>query len=238
MTVRPATDPGAFPADPPSDPDCAGAIATHDWAAFGQVTTMVNHWSRPNWSPGTRAVYWLLTFSEPLLVGQVQECQAAIRHLGFDEIDRQSLHLTLGRIGLAEDLSLPQLKRLAAAVPRHRLPPAFPMTAIPMTASRGAVRFSVAPWTPVIVLHATLARAGRDAGLPPMNPSEYLRPHLGSAYCNRSLPASEVRATIEPLRRLPPVPLLVDRVQIVEMWRIEGAYQWRVVEEVSLPAPS
>lgn len=33
MTARLATDPGAFPADPPSDPDSAGAIATHDWAA-------------------------------------------------------------------------------------------------------------------------------------------------------------------------------------------------------------
>ncbi len=61
-------------------------------------------------------------------------------------------------------------------------------------------------------------------GLPPMESSGYLRPHLGLAYCNRSMTASEVRAAVEPLRLLPLVPLLVDRVQMVEMWRVEGAY--------------
>jgi len=37
------------------------------------------------------------------------------------------------------------------------------------------------------------------------------------------------------LRLLPLVPLLVDRVQMVEMWRVEGAYHWQVVEEILLP---
>ncbi|WP_331732491.1 2'-5' RNA ligase family protein (plasmid) [Streptomyces sp. NBC_00015] len=236
MTGRLVPHPASFPTDPPRDPDSAWAVATHDWQAFAEVTSMINHWDRPSWRPGTRAVYWLLTFSTPLLVDQARQCQEAIRHLGFDAIGMRRLHLTLGRIGLSDALFRSQLTSLAAEVRRHRLPPEFPLSAIPMTASRGAVRYSVAPWTPVITLHARLAQASSTIGLPPMDSSGYLRPHLGIAYCNRSLSASEVRAAVEPLRLLPPVPLLVDRVQLVEMWRVQGAYHWQVLEEISLPS--
>ncbi|WP_225887534.1 2'-5' RNA ligase family protein [Streptomyces canus] len=235
MTIRLVPHPASFPADPPPDPDSAWAVAAHDWHAFDEVTSMVNHWDRPSWRPGMRAVYWLLTFSTPLLVDHVRQCQEAIRHLCFDAIGMRSLHLTLGRIGVADALPRSQLTNLAAEVRRHRLPPGFPLSAIPMTASRGAVRYSVAPWTPVITLHSRLARASSTIGLPPMDSSGYLRPHLGIAYCNRPLPASEVRAAVETLRLLPPVPLLVDRVQMVEMWRVEGAYHWQVLEEILLP---
>jgi hypothetical protein len=38
------------------------------------------------------------------------------------------------------------------------------------------------------------------------------------------------------LRLLPPVPLFVDRVQMVEMWRTDAAYHWQIVEEMPLPA--
>jgi 2'-5' RNA ligase len=236
VTVRLVPHPASFPTDPPPDPDSAWGIAAHDWHAFDQVTTMIDHWDRPNWDPEMRAIYWLLTFSSPLLVDHAQQCRSVIRHLDLDEIDRESLHLTLGRIGLIDALPRSQLRRLAAAVRRQRLPHGFPLSAIPMTASRGAVRYSVARWTPVLALHAQLARASSTAGLPPMSSSGYLRPHLGIAYCNRSLPASEVRAAIEPLRLLPPVPLFVDRVQMVEMWRTDAAYHWQIVEEMPLPA--
>lgn len=235
MTVRLVPHPASFPADPPPDPDSAWAVAAHDWNAFDQVTTMVDHWDRPSWRPGMRAVYWLLTFSSPHLADQARQCQEAIGHLGFDAIGMRSLHVTLGRVAPADVLSRSQLNGLAAVVRRQHLPHGFALSAIPMTASRGAVRYSVAPWTPVITLHSQLARASSAVGLPRMSSSAHLRPHLGIAYCNRSLPASEVRAAIEPLRLLPPVPLFVDRVQMVEMWRVEGAYDWQVVEEISLP---
>ncbi|MDQ1043337.1 2'-5' RNA ligase family protein [Streptomyces sp. V4I2] len=175
------------------------------------------------------AFYWLLTFSSPRLADHAQQCQDAIRHLAFHEISTESLHLTLGRIGLTDGLPRTRIRSLADAVRRQRLPHGFPLSA-----SRGAVRYSVAPWAPVLALHAQLARASSTVGLPPMSASGYLRPHLGIAYCNRSLPASEVRAAIEPLRLLPPAPLFVDRVQIVEMRRADGAYRWQTVEEVLL----
>ncbi|MFG2783788.1 2'-5' RNA ligase family protein [Streptomyces prunicolor] len=194
---------------------------------------MVDHWDRTNWAPGTHAFYWLLTFSSMRLADHAQQCQDAIRHLAFDEISTESLHLAIGRIG-PTDLSRTHIRSLADAVRRQRLPHRFPLSAIPLSASRGAVRYSVAPWTPVLALHAHPARASSTIGLPPMSASGYLRPHLGIAYCNRSLPASEVRAAIEPLRLLPAAPLFVDRVQIVEMRRADGAYHWQTVEEVSL----
>lgn len=234
MTVRLVPHPASFPVDPPSAPDSAWSIASHDWYAFDQVTTMVDHWDRPNWTPGMRAFYWLLTFSSPRLADHAEQCQDAIRHLAFDEISTERLHLTLGRIGLTDTLSRTNIRSLADTVRRQRLPRAFPLSAIPLSASRGAVRYSVAPWTPVLALHAQLARASSTVGLAPMGASGYLRPHLGIAYCNRSLPASEVRAAIEPLRLLPPAPLFVDRAQIVEMRRADGAYHWQMVDEVLL----
>lgn len=52
---------GAFPADPPADPDDPTIVAAHDWTAFKQIKEITDHWERPGWEPGTRANHWLLT---------------------------------------------------------------------------------------------------------------------------------------------------------------------------------
>ncbi|WP_226962453.1 hypothetical protein [Streptomyces sp. C8S0] len=105
MTVLLHANPDVFPADPPRDPDDAAVIAEHDWAAFSQVTVMTNHWDRPGWTDETRAYYWLLTITDEAFVAHAQQCQRAVRDLGFDEIDQRRFHLTLGRIGLVEEVS-------------------------------------------------------------------------------------------------------------------------------------
>jgi hypothetical protein len=54
------------------------------------------------------------------------------------------------------------------------------------------------------------------------------------AYCNRAVPAREVRAAILPLRGLDPVELDVHHVELVELRREHRAYRWQVVHSLVL----
>jgi 2'-5' RNA ligase len=214
------------------DPD---VIAAHDWAAFRDVAEVHDHWQRPGWSPDMRAYYWLLEITDPAFTEQAAHCQDVIGRLrAFDLISPDGYHSTLGRIapvGAVDGHHLDHLVRLVHA----DTPRAFPLTAIPLTGSRGALRYSVAPWTPIIDLHRRLVAASEAAGLPRMTPSSRLRPHISIGYCNQLLPAEPVRAAVEPLRTLTPVQVLVDRVDLVELRREPAAYKWQVIHTVRLP---
>lgn len=219
----------AFPPAPPGSIDDPQVIAAHDWAAFDTVRQMKNHWDRPGWTETTRAYYWMLSFQNvPELLKQARFSQQELQHLQFDAIDEHGLHLTLGRIGRAEEVTSRQLDELCA-VASNGLPPAFDLSAIPMTASRGAIRYSVAPWTPLIALHASLAAMGERYGLPFRKPTSVLRPHVGIAYCNRIVDANAVRDAIRPLRDLPSVTVPIEHVELVELRREERAYRWRTL---------
>ncbi|MFD9038757.1 2'-5' RNA ligase family protein [Streptomyces bottropensis] len=229
------THPEAFPASPPYDLDDPGVIAAHDWAAFECISEMRDHWQRAGWSPGTRAYYWLLSITDPAFTDQAAHCQEVVRGLGaFDLISLGDFHATLGRVGLVDAVREDQLDRLARMVSADP-PQAFPLTAIPLTGSRGALRYSVAPWTPLVDLHRRLVAASAAVGLPAMKPSSRLRPHIGIGYCNQLLPAGPVRDAVGPLRALPAIPLLVDRVDLVELRREPAAYKWRVIHTIQLP---
>ncbi|QNT92366.1 RNA 2',3'-cyclic phosphodiesterase [Streptomyces griseofuscus] len=227
-------DTSAFPSAPPPDMADPKAIAAHDWAAFDRVEEMSNHWDRRGWTPSTRAYYWMLVFpAGSALAEHARNCQDEIRDLNFDSIDADGLHLTLGRIGTIEEVSLEQLDTLlatTAAMPTGR----FRLQAVPMTASRGAVRYSVAPWTPVLDLHSQLSVAGAQRQLPFRKPTAALRPHIGIAYCNRPTDASIVREAIRPLRDIDSVSLPVDHLHLVEMRREDRAYRWHVIDQVDL----
>lgn len=228
--------PDAFPIAPPPDLDDPGSITAHDWRAFDTLTEMQDHWQRPGWTSSTRAYYWLLTISdEPAFVAQARQCQEAVRHFqAFDLIDSESFHLTLGRVSDADTVKEPVLSRLVETV-QTSAPAAFTLSALPLTGSRGALRYSVAPWTPVIGLHQLLVAASASCGLPPMKSSSRLRPHIGIGYCGRTLPVGPVHDAVRPLRSLPPTALLIDRVDLVEMRREGASYRWRVVQTVNLP---
>ncbi|MEU0722820.1 2'-5' RNA ligase family protein [Streptomyces sp. NPDC006140] len=136
-------------------------------------------------------------------------------------------------MALAHDVDERQLHDLVEAV-QAEAPPAFELSALPLTGSRGALRYSVAPWTPIISLHQRLVAASFACGLPPMKSSSRLRPHIGIGYCRTRIPARPVQAVVKPLRSLPPVPLLIDRLDLVEMRREAAAYTWKMVRTVHL----
>ncbi|MER6548652.1 2'-5' RNA ligase family protein [Streptomyces sp. NPDC001250] len=209
-------------------------IAEHDWAAFDAVEEMKDHWDRPGWTSSTRAYYWMLTFPDATpLIDHAGRCQKELRHLAFDDIDADGLHLTLGRIGRVDEIDSRHLDRLVAEA-HERRPEDFTLRAVPMTASRGAIRYSVAPWTPVIQLHAALSVAGSESGIPARKPTSVLRPHLGIAYCNRPISAETVRDAIRPLREREAVDVPVRRVQLVELRREDRAYRWQVIQSLEL----
>ncbi|MFI0218235.1 2'-5' RNA ligase family protein [Streptomyces lydicus] len=225
----------SFPPAPPPTLVDASVIAGHEWAAFGKVSEMVNHWDRPGWTASTRAYYWMITFpGASALIQRARQCQQALRSLAFDDIAEDGLHLTLGRIGSSSEVSLDQLDRLIASVQVAASLP-ISLQAVPMTASRGAIRFSVAPWTPLIDLRIVLAEAGDSAGLPLRKPTSGFRPHIGISYCNRAVPAATVREVVRPLRALDAVEVEVKQVHIVELRREPSAYRWEVVRTLDLP---
>ncbi|MGC5000744.1 2'-5' RNA ligase family protein [Streptomyces sp. DT195] len=224
---------GAFPAVPPADPDDPTIVAVHDWTAFEQISEVTDHWQRPGWEPGTRAYYWLLTMPTAAFGNQIPQLQTAVSHLPYDPIPDGGIHLTLGRIGDTENTPRRAVHALLDDT-RLRMPDAFDLTAIPITASKGAIRYSVAPWTPLLALHTHLAQATAAAGLGPMKPSSHLRPHIGIAYSSRRWPATEVRTALEPMRNLSPSTLHVSKVDLVLMRRETGAYRWDTVAEVPL----
>ncbi|MGX1668590.1 2'-5' RNA ligase family protein [Streptomyces sp. NPDC055400] len=195
---------------------------------------MTNHWDRPGWTSSTRAYYWMLTFPDAdQLIDQARHCQKQLQRLGFDDVDEDALHLTLGRIGTADQVAPRQLDHLIATAHVVR-PEAFTLRAVPLTASRGAIRYSVVPWTSTIDLHAALGRAGSAVGLLPKKPTSALRPHIGIAYSNRRMPAHLVRDAVLPLRSLDSVTVPVQRVRLVELRREGHAYRWDVIHELEL----
>lgn len=237
MTPELDVYPGAFPHRPPADLDSPELLVDHDWRAFSAVEQMTNHWDRPGWTEGHRAYYWMLTFPDDSdLRRRAKDCQDALAHLGMDPVPEDGLHVTLARIGRTELVSNGQVRLLADMAEQLALT-TFRMAAHPLAGSRGAVRFTLAPWSPLVSLHAALSEIGQQVGAPGGKPTVAFRPHLGIQYSNRERPAAPVIESVARLRALQPVTLEISSVELVELWRTTGtspAYRWHVVRSVPL----
>lgn len=230
-------DPAAFPEAPPGDLSDEAAIAAHDWAAFSALDEMTDHWSRPGWSDGSRAYYWLLAFPDaPALTALASRCQEALAPLDLDPVPVDGLHITLTRVGAPDAVDSGQLSGLVHAA-EERPPAAFSLQAKPLAGSRGAVRLSLGPWEPLVRLHAALVQAGVERGIRAKKPTAIFRPHLSLAYNNRPRPAAPVVEAVAGLRTLPAVELQVGEVQLVELRRCGFEYRWDVLKSVPLTAP-
>ncbi|MFE1189997.1 2'-5' RNA ligase family protein [[Kitasatospora] papulosa] len=230
------TDPSAFPSAPPVSLDDPEVIVENDWRAFQGVERTADHWDRPGWSDEQRSYYWMHTFPDPgELLQRTQHCQHVLQHLGMDPVPADGLHVTVLRVGAADQVSTAQLEHLLDLT--QELPvAAFHVLAHPLAGSRGAVRYSLTPWKPLIRLHAALHTAGKQAGVPGGAPTTAFRPHLGIAYSNRERSAAAVIDAVAPLRSLPPVPLHFTAVDLVELRRQDRAYRWRIIRSVPLPS--
>jgi 2'-5' RNA ligase len=227
-------DSTAFPVEPPGDLNDHKGITAHDQSAFDALDEMVDHWSRPGWSDGARAYYWMLAFrGVPELKDLAQHCQEALSPLRLDPVPTDWLHVTLVRVGAPGSVDTAQLHALAGRA-RALLPEMFTVQATPLAGSRGAVRLTLTPWEPLVRLHAALAAANASVGLPARKPTALFRPHLSLAYNNRPRPARPVIETAAGLRSLPSVELSVADVQLVELRRSGAEYRWDVLESLPL----
>ncbi|MGE7433989.1 2'-5' RNA ligase family protein [Kitasatospora sp. NPDC001175] len=222
-----------FPADQPPSLTDPQVIADHDWKAFSEVTTMVNHWDRPAWAPGRRRLYWFITMDDARSVHALTaHCQ---KHLSRPELDLtpvDGLHITLSRVAVADDKEVESLVASARALCAELEP--FALQVLPLAGSRGAVRFSLAPWTPILRLTDVLVEAGAAVGAEVRTTADQLRPHLGIGYCNQEAPAEPLRKVIAGLRNLESVELAVPSVELVELRRDGRRYWWTSLARVRL----
>lgn len=226
----------SFPADPPISLDDPTSIISNDWRAFDGLTEMTDHWDRPGWDFHTRRYYWFLTVDHaPAVVRQAQECQQAIRHLELDNVPPDGLHVTVARIADVTEVPARKLTELLAAAERRcRDVAPFTVRAMPLSGSRGAIRFSLAPWRPLWDLHDAVRNACTDVGITKVKPTASFRPHLGVAYCNRSMPAAPVQQAVASIRTLPQVDFPVTDVRLVELRRGRRRYEWKTLSTISL----
>ncbi|MEY9840550.1 2'-5' RNA ligase family protein [Streptacidiphilus sp. EB103A] len=236
MTTQLDHDSRAFPPAAPADLNDARVIVDNDWSAFRSVETMADHWDRPGWVPGHRAYYWMLTFPQsPDLLAEAAHGQRAIDPFALDPVPGDGLHVTMNKIGSAGAVAPATVDRLARQADGAS-GGAFSIDAHPMAGSRGSIRFSLAPWEPLVRLHAALAVAGERAGVPGGKPVRGFRPHLGIAYSNRPQPAAPLIRAVGVLRGRAAVSLPIGHVDLVELRREERVYRWDVLHRVPLPA--
>lgn len=227
------TRPISFPADPPPSLTDPRVIADHDWAAFSAVTMMVNHWDRPGRSSGRRRLYWFITAEQaPDVHSLAERCQRQLARPELDHTAADGLHITISRVSAASEDMLATVAAAARARCAELDP--FVLQVLPLAGSRGAVRFSLAPWGPLLQLHSALTDVGTAAGVATAKPTSGFRPHLGIAYCNRPVPAEPIQRAITDLRRLEPAELPVSGVKLVELRRENHRYRWTTLEEIRL----
>ncbi|WP_330250729.1 2'-5' RNA ligase family protein [Nocardia sp. NBC_00565] len=231
-----ATSKRPFPPLPPASTSEAASIRSNDWSAFKELTSLEDHWTLKAWAPGRSGYYWYLTFDNPDLAALAGQCQKALADDDLDLMPTDGLHVTMMGVGNAQDVPDIELSRIVDAT-RERLSgfTPFDMSVGPLAGSRSAIRFSVAPWDPLLALHRALraaASAFRPASRLPET-SEF-RPHLGIAYINRKQSPNELVSDVSALRHIPPVTVRVDKVDLVELRREGRRYRWHDRAVISL----
>lgn len=226
-----------FPAQFPASGSDSESIRANDWAAFRQLSDLADHWTLKAWPPGKSGFYWYLTLDDPELLTMARHCQDRLGPEGMDPVPLDGLHITVLGIGDAVNVPVDDLDKV---VDRARCElsdfAALDLEIGPLSGSRSAIRFSVAPWDRLIELHRILYNCAKD-----VRPDQDLRvsadyrPHLGIAYINAARPAAELIDCVRELRELPPVAVTIGCVKLVELWRAEGRYCWREHAVISLP---
>jgi 2'-5' RNA ligase superfamily len=187
-----------FPARQPSLPEDPAATRDNDWRTFQALPGMEDHWPRPGWTPGRRSWHWMLAVDDDPVRQLARHCQDVLgtSPIGerLDPVPLDALHVTLGRIGFTDEID--QATALAAATEAASACAdlsAFPVEVGPLAGSRGALRFSLAPWTPLLTVHERLTRAtGRVLGDRCVMDTDAFRPHLSIAYAHDTIPMQEL----------------------------------------------
>ena len=226
----------AFPPELPPDLDDLDVIAGHDWSAFLALRHVDTHWQRPGWTPGRSSYHWMVTFTGCDAVHEhVAHSQRAVP-TAYDRVEVESVHLTLGRVAFTDEV--PEATALQAAQTAQRArprPTAFEIRFGPLTGSRGAIRFSVGPWTPLLAVHTFLASVTREVldGRCVMDTHQF-RPHVSIAYAHSRIPVTDVAAGLREWRAVSGPTVQVTAVELVRLERVDRSYRHHTLERVPL----
>ncbi|MGH2771254.1 MAG: 2'-5' RNA ligase family protein, partial [Actinomycetota bacterium] len=181
---------------------------------------------------GRRSYHWFITLSDqPALIDLARRCQQALAALQLDPVPPEALHLTLCRVAFTDQITATQARSVAEAA-RRRAGGLSPLRlgVGPLAGSRGAIRFTVSPWAPLMELHTRLTEATTAVLATGGGGTDRFRPHVSIAYSNRSVAASSVRDAIEPLRRLRPVQVTAEAAHLVVLREEQHTYRWETFE--------
>ncbi|MEV0437025.1 2'-5' RNA ligase family protein [Nocardia sp. NPDC050413] len=226
-----------FPPCCPDSLDDAGEIRRNDWTAFSSLSRMENHWEIKPWPPGTSSFYWYLTFGhDDALASTANACQDALESFPLRPVAVETLHMTLLKVGGFDTVESFVLERVIDnACNALKSVSRFELEVGPLAGSAGAIRFSVAPWSPVLDLVGRLGAAQEsEPGLSPVKPGQNMRPHIGIAYSAARQPVAPILDTVAGLRELAPVATVVKDVKLVRLWRTDSAYEWEEKATISL----
>ncbi|WP_330182724.1 2'-5' RNA ligase family protein [Nocardia sp. NBC_01503] len=228
----------AFPAAAPESPTNEESIRENDWEAFQDVDLMENHWGRTSDSSASEAYYWYLTFDDPDLIAATERCQKNLDIDGLDLVPLDGLHITLMPIGSTDHVTDADIQAIADSANEYLdAVRSFRLSVGPLAGSRGAVRFSVSPWSELLDLHRITGKAIAE-----VLPDAYIaqtsnfRPHLGIGYSNRRQSAEPLISRVCKLRDVPPVTVDVNAIRIVRLRREGRAYRWDDVAVIELAA--
>ncbi|UGT45167.1 2'-5' RNA ligase family protein [Nocardia yamanashiensis] len=197
---------------------------------------MINHWGRNEWPAGHEIYYWYLTFRDPKLVEMTKQCRTCLKPDGIDFVPLDGLHITVLGIGGRDEIAEHDIQAVANdARAQLRKVNQFDLTVGPLAGSRGALRFTVAPWTELFQLHQILEESTRKV-LPdlPIVSTQRFRPHLGIGYSNQLQEAEPFIEQVAALRDTKPVTVRVDAIKLVRLRREPRAYRWDDVATLDL----
>jgi 2'-5' RNA ligase len=207
------------------------------WHEFNQLDRLREHWYwRPGWRPGRSFYTWHLTFDgQTDLHDLVRRVQSDLDLPGLDLVPVTGLHLTMQGLGFSDETDPADLDAIVSAVREQCTTIApFPLQMGPVDPDSEGIGLLVSPWEPVIQLRdAVRDTIGTIWQTVPENP-DGSRPHVTVAYSGSDAPTEDIRTRLAELRDLPPVPVTIGQVQLIELNRDHREYRWSVVATVGL----
>jgi 2'-5' RNA ligase len=198
------------------------------------VRSVRNHWYwRPGWRAGRHLYACHLTLDDqPQLRELIDHYQSALARLpNLDLIPPGSLHLTMQRIGWADEVSPAELQAVADRIAgRLRDAPRPVVTFHEPVVWEEAVVLRVLPAEPIYALRLAVYQAIEAAlgprALPVAPPApEQFVPHVSVAYVNADGPAQPVFDALSPVHR-PPVTVTFRVAPILTFHRDHRMYEW------------
>jgi 2'-5' RNA ligase len=160
-----------------------------------------------------------------------QEFAQAYISYAFDQVPLDALHLTIRRVGFTDEIGPDALDAIAALTETLCADVGnFELTIGPVAASRGAVRFTVAPWRRLFEIYDAIESALHCVtGREPLSARESFRPHVSVAYSRMRQDVGRIRSSISKYRNLPLVVFKGSRLELVELRRETSSYRWNVI---------